>query len=161
MVFCTVTKLTKTNQNITIVSKKVDWVRSFQFWPESMHRFVSGPNRCTQCNPGMVYSTVTKLTKMNQNITIVSKKHDWVRSFHLWPESVHRFVSDPNGCIECNPGMVFGTVSKLTKMNQNIIIGSRNLDWVHSFLFWPNRCIVSFRARTGALNVTPAWFPAQ
>src|SRR6187551_1242948 len=36
MVFCTVTKLTETNQNITIGSKKVDW----------SVRFVSGPKLC-------------------------------------------------------------------------------------------------------------------
>src|SRR6187551_2602921 len=46
IVFCTVTKLTKTNQNITIGSQKVDWVRSFRFWPESVVSFGSVPNRC-------------------------------------------------------------------------------------------------------------------
>src|SRR6187551_3138845 len=30
--------------NITIGSKKVDWVRSFRFWRESVVRFGSGPN---------------------------------------------------------------------------------------------------------------------
>src|SRR6187551_2791872 len=56
MVFCTVTKLTKTNQNITIGSKKVDWVRSFCFRRKSVVRFGSGPNRCIQCNPAWFFS---------------------------------------------------------------------------------------------------------
>src|SRR6187455_1542088 len=150
-VFCTVTKLTKTNQNITIGSKKVDWVRSFRFWTETVHRLVNGPNRCIKCNPGMVFCTVTKLTKTNQNITIGSKKEDWVRSFRFWTETVHRLVNGPNRCIKCNPGTVFCTVTKLTKTNQNITIGSKKVDWVRSFRFWtetmhrlvngPNRCI--------------------
>src|SRR6187455_834248 len=50
MVFCTVMKLTKRNQNITIGSKKVDWVRSFPFLPESVVHFGSGLTRCIQCN---------------------------------------------------------------------------------------------------------------
>src|SRR6187551_3604509 len=115
MVFCTATKLTKTNQNITIGSKKVDWVRSFRFWLESVVRFGSGPNRCLKCNIGMVFCTITKLTKTNQNITIGSKKVDWVRSFRFWPESEVRFGSGPNRCIKCNIGIVFCTVTKLTK----------------------------------------------
>src|SRR6187455_2230964 len=137
--FSTVTKLTKTNQNITIGSQKVDWVRSFRFWPESVVRFGSGPNRCITCYPGMVFCTVAKLTKMNQNITIGSKKVDWVRSYRFWPKSVVPFGSGPNRCIKCYPGMVFCTVAKLTKMNQNIIIGSKKVDWVRWFYFWPNR----------------------
>src|SRR6187551_2455590 len=151
MIFCTVTKLTKMNQNITIGSKNVDWVRSFGFWPETMRCFVNDLNRCIKCNPGMVFCTVTKLTKTNQYITIGSKYVDWVRSFHFWPETVHGFVNDPNGCIKCNICMVFCTVTKLTKTNQNITIGSKNVDWVRSFGFWPetmrrfvndlNRCI--------------------
>src|SRR6187551_1747492 len=98
MVSSTVTKLTKTNQNITIVSKKHDWVRSFHFCPELEHRFISDPNRCIESNPGKVFVTVTKPTKMNENITIGSKKHDWLRSFHCWPESVHCFDFGPNRC---------------------------------------------------------------
>src|SRR6187551_2791873 len=130
MVFCTVAKLTKTNQNITIGSKKVDWARSLRSWPESVVCLGSGPNRSIQCNPGMVFCTVAKLTKTNQNITIGSKKVDWVCSFHFWPESVVRFGSSPNRCITCYPGMVFCTVAKLAKMNQDITIGSKKVDWV-------------------------------
>src|SRR6187551_446538 len=135
-VFRIVTKLTKMNQNITIGSKKVDWVRSFCFWTEPVHRFVNGANRCIKCNPDTVFRAVTKLTKMNQNITIGSKKVDWVRSFCFWTEPVHRFVNGPNRCIKCNPVTVFRTVTKLTKTNQNITIGSKKVDWVHSFRFW-------------------------
>src|SRR6187551_1772532 len=161
MVFCTVTKLIKTNQNITIGSKKVDWGAfvsfparigsSFRFRPESVHK----------CNFGMVFCTVTKLTKTNQNITIGSKKVDWVRLFRFWPESVVRFGSGPNRSFKCNFGMVFCTVTKLTKTNQNITIGSKKVDSVRSFRFLtesvvrfgsgPNRCI----------NATLAWFFAQ
>src|SRR6187551_2042316 len=99
MVFCTVTKLTETNLNITIGSKKVDWVRSFRFWPESEHRFGSGQKSVHQMLPSMVFCTVMKLTETNQNITIGSKKVDWVRSFRFWLESVHRFGFDPNQVI--------------------------------------------------------------
>src|SRR6187455_2106603 len=151
MVFCIVMKLTKTNHNNTIGSKKVDWVRSFRFWRESVVHFVSGPNRCIKCYTGMVFYTVTKLTKTNQNITIWTKKLDWVRSFRFWPESVVHFVSGPNRCIKCYTGMVFCTVMKLTKTNHNNTIGSKKVDWVCSFRFWresvvlfvsgPNRCI--------------------
>ena len=124
-------KLIETNQNITIGSKKLDWVRSFRFWPESLHRFVCGPNRCIQCIHDMVSGTVTKLTKTKQNITIGSKNMDWVRSIRFWPEIVHCFVNDTNGCIKCNICMVFCTVTKLTKTNQNITIGPKKVDWVH------------------------------
>src|SRR6187551_1339146 len=150
-VFCTVTKLTKTNQNITLGSKNMDWVRSFHLWTETVHRFVNDPNGCIKCNICMVFCTVTKLTKTNQNITIGSKNLDWVRSFHFWIETVHRFVNDPNGCIKCNICMVFCTVTKLTKKNPNITIGSKNVNRVRSFRFWietvhrfvndPNGCI--------------------
>src|SRR6187551_819627 len=89
------------------------------------------------------------------------QKHDWVDSFHFWPESEHRFIFDPNRCIECNPGMVSVTVMKPTKRNQNITIGSKKHDCCVRFKSGPNRCIVLFSARIGALNATPAWFPAQ
>src|SRR6187551_1400110 len=124
--FCTITKLMKTNQNITIGSKNMDWVRLFCFWPETVRRFVNDLNRCIKYNPDMVFCIVTKLTKTNQNITIGSENVDWVRSLRFWIEIVHRFVNDPNGCIKCNICMVFCTVTKLTKTNQNITIGSKN-----------------------------------
>src|SRR5574344_749208 len=41
---------------------------SFRFRSESVHSM----------QPGLVFWTVTKLTKTNQNITIRSKKVDWV-----------------------------------------------------------------------------------
>src|SRR6187551_3120566 len=113
------------------------------FWPETVRRFVNDLNRCIKCNPGMVFCTVTKLTKTNQNITIGSKNVDWVRSFRFSNKTVHRFVNDPNGCIKCNICMVFCTVTKLTKTNQNITIGSKNVDWVRSFRFGPKLCVVS------------------
>src|SRR6187455_3295057 len=146
MVFCTVAKVTKTNQNITIGYKKVDWVRSFHFWRETVVRFVSGPNRCIKCYTGMVFCTVTKLTKTNQNITIRSKKVDWVRSFRFWRESVVGFGSWLNRCIKCYPGMVFCTVTKLTKTNQNITIRSKKVDWVRSFHF-RRKSVVRFGSR--------------
>src|SRR6187551_1881083 len=59
-------------------------VSSFRFRPESVH----------SKQPGMVFCTVTKLTKTNQNITIGSKKVDWVRLFRFWRESVVRFGSE-------------------------------------------------------------------
>src|SRR6187455_3448395 len=54
------------------------------FLYESVHRFIFGPDRCIKCNTGMVFGTVTKLTQTNQNITIGSKKVDWVRSLCFW-----------------------------------------------------------------------------
>src|SRR6187551_519678 len=44
------------------------------FLDEWVHRFIFGPNRCSKCTLGMVFGTVMKLTKMNQNINIRSKK---------------------------------------------------------------------------------------
>src|SRR6187551_2548498 len=76
IVFCTVAKVTKTNQNITIGYKKVDWGRSFHFWRESVVRFVFGPNRCIKCYTGMVFCTVTKLIKR-------TKHHYWVQKSGL------------------------------------------------------------------------------
>jgi hypothetical protein len=46
--------------------------------------------------------------------------------------------------------MVFGIVTKVTKMNQNITIGQKS--GLDAFL--------SFLVRTGALNATPPWFSA-
>src|SRR6187455_505942 len=95
------------------------------------------------------------------------KHHYWVQKSELGAfvsflaDPVHPFVSDPNRCIKCNPGMVFGAVTKLTQTNQNITIMSRKVDWVRSFPFWTNRCIVSFPTRIGALNATQAWFSVQ
>src|SRR6187551_578261 len=69
---------------------------SFQFRSESVHSM----------QPGMVFCTITKLTKTNQNIT-KSKKVDWVCSFRFWHESIVRFGSGPNRCIQCNPAWFF------------------------------------------------------
>src|SRR6187551_2412238 len=73
------------------------------FLDESVHRFIFGPYRCSKCTPGMVFGTVMKLTKMNQNINIGSKKEDWVRSFYFWPISVHRFFSAQLGALNATP----------------------------------------------------------
>src|SRR6187551_3676378 len=106
MVFYTVTKLIETNLNITIRSKKVDSVRSFHFWPESEHRFGSGPISALNATEHG-FLPVTKLTETNLNITIGSKKVDWVRSFCFWPESEHRFSSGPNQCIKWSRAWFF------------------------------------------------------
>src|SRR6187455_286640 len=95
------------------------------------------------------------------------KQNYWVQKSGLGAfilfldESVHRSISGPDRCIKCNTGMIFGTVTKMTQTNQNITIGYINVDLACSFRFWTNRCIVSFPARIGALNATPAWFSAQ
>src|SRR6187551_559145 len=136
MVFCTVTKLTETNLNITIGSKKLDWVRSFCFWPDSVHRFGSGRNRVIKCyRAWFLHSNETDRNE--------PKHHYWVQksglgafvsflgriraSFRFRPESVHLML----------PSMVFCTVTKLTETNLNITIGSKKVDWVRSFRFWP------------------------
>src|SRR6187455_3453784 len=98
MVFCTATELTVTNQNITIGSKNVDWLRSFCFWPETEHRFGSvriGSLNATEC--GFLHS--------NETIPNEPKHHYWVQrsgfgafvsildrigvSFQFRPESGH------------------------------------------------------------------------
>src|SRR6187455_2799585 len=160
MVFSTVTKLTQTNQNINIGSKKVDWARSFRFWM----------NRCIvsfSARIGALNATPTRFWHSNETDPNEPKQNYWVHksgfgTFVLFlDELVHRFISSPNRCIKCNTSMVFGTVTKLTQTNQNITIGSKKVDWVLSFCFWMNRCIVSFPARIDALNATPEWFSAQ
>src|SRR6187455_2556012 len=77
------------------------------FLDESVHRFISGPDRCIKCNTGMVFGTVSKLTQTNQNITIGSKKVDWVRSLRFWRESVVRFVSARIGALNAIPTWSF------------------------------------------------------
>src|SRR6187455_1861423 len=160
MVFCTVTKLTETNQNITVGSKKVDWCV----------RFVSGSNRCIVSVPtriGSLNATEHGFLHSNETDRNEPKHHYWVQksglgafvsflarigaSFRFWPESVHQML----------PSMVFCTVTKLTETNLNITIGSKKVDWVRSFCFWPesehrfssgpNQCIKCYRA----------WFFAQ
>src|SRR6187551_2438335 len=54
------------------------------------------------------------------------------------------------------PSMVFGTVTKLTETNLNITIGSKKVEWVPSFRFWPS--LVSVPARMSALNATELAF---
>src|SRR6187551_959939 len=181
------------------------------FLDESVHRFIFGPNRCSKCTLGIVFGTVMKLTKMNQNITTRSKKWTgcvcFVSGPNRWIVSVlarisavnatrngfrhsketdqnepkHQywfqksglgafvsflarigawFVFCPTRCIKCNPGMVFDTITKLTQMNPNITIGSKKVDWVRSFYFWTNRCIVSFLPDS-VHYATPAWFSTQ
>src|SRR6187455_2658773 len=99
MVFCTVTKLAETNLNITIGSKKVDWVRSF--------RFVSGSNRCIVSVPARISAlnaTEHGFLHSNETDRNESKHHYWVQkgglgafvsflgrigaSFRFRPESV-------------------------------------------------------------------------
>src|SRR6187551_1891617 len=97
-VFCTVTKLSETNLNITIRSKKVDWVRSFRFWAESEH--LSVPARISALN-----ATEHGFLHSNETDRNVPKHHYWVQksglgafvsflsrigaSFRFWLESVH------------------------------------------------------------------------
>src|SRR6187455_3293028 len=65
-------------------------------------------------------------------------------------ESVYPFISGPDRCIKCNNGMVFGTVTKLTQTNQNITIGSKNVDWARSFR--AGRIGASFRFGPGSVH---------
>src|SRR5687768_7606950 len=90
----------------------------------------------------------------DQNITIGSKKVDWVRSFCFLTENVHLFVNGPNRCIKCNPGMVFCTVTKLTKTS---LLGPKK--WIGCVRYVSGLKVrtVSLIGRTGALNATPAW----
>src|SRR6187551_2812324 len=98
MVFCTVTKLTELNLNITIGYKKVDWVRSFRLWPES--GIVSVP-----AGIGSLNATEHGFLHSNETDRNEPKHHYWVQksglgvfvsflgrigaSFRFRPESVH------------------------------------------------------------------------
>src|SRR6187455_1320638 len=98
MVFYTETKVTETNLNITIGSKKVDWVRSFRFWAESEH--LSVPARISALN-----ATEHCFLHSNETDRNEPKHHYWVRksglgvfvsflarigaSFRFRPESGH------------------------------------------------------------------------
>src|SRR6187551_1226492 len=66
------------------------------FLDESGHPFISGPDRCIKCTTGMVFGTVTNLIQTNPNITIGSKKVDWMRLFHFWT----------NRCILSSPARI-------------------------------------------------------
>src|SRR6187551_433021 len=95
MVFCTVTKLIETNLNITIGSKKVDWVHSFRFCAESERRFGSGQIQSLNATEhGFLHS--------NQTDRNEPKHHYWVQKsrlgafFPFWPKSEHRFGSGRN-----------------------------------------------------------------
>src|SRR6187551_3746952 len=96
-----------------------------------------------------------------------SKHHYWVEKSGLGAfvsfleESVHPCISGPDRCIKCNTGMVFGTVTKLTQTNQNITIGSKKVDWVHSFCFWPESVVRFGSGLNRSINATLAWFFAQ
>src|SRR6187551_1525422 len=97
-------KLTQSNQNITIGSKNMDWVRSF----------VSGPNWCIVSFPtriGTLEQPRRGFRHSNETDPIEPKQ----RLFCFKTESVHRFISGPNRCTECNIGIDFGTVTKLTQ----------------------------------------------
>src|SRR6187551_1815073 len=160
MVFGTVMKLTKMNQNINIGSKKVDWVRSFCFWPESVDRFFSA-------RLGAVNATRHGFRHSNETDQNEPKLQYWFQKSGLvaFISFLARigasFLFCPTRCIKCNPGMVFDTITKLTQMNPNITIGSIKVDWVRSFCFWMNRCIVSFSAQIDAVNAPSALFSAQ
>src|SRR6187455_3140128 len=76
MVFCTVTKLTETNQNITVGSKKVDWCV----------RFVSGSNRCIVSVPtriGSLNATEHGFLHSNETDRNKPKHHYWVQKSRL------------------------------------------------------------------------------
>src|SRR6187551_2056771 len=98
IVFCTVTKLTEANLNITIGSKKLDWVRSLR----------SGPNRSIVSVPARISAlNATKHGFLHSNETNRNepKHHYWIQksglgafvsflgrigaSFRFRPESVH------------------------------------------------------------------------
>src|SRR6187455_2609731 len=102
MVFGTVMKLTKMNQNINIGSKKVDWVRSFRFWPESVHRFLSA-------RLGALNATRHGFRHNYETDPNEPKHHYWVHKSGLGAfvlfldESVHRLIFGLNRCSKCNP----------------------------------------------------------
>src|SRR6187455_1087196 len=104
-------------------------VSSFRFRPESVHSM----------QPGMVICTVTKLTKTKQNITIGSKKSGLGAFVSFLARIGSSFRFQPDSVHSMQPGMVFGTVTKLTKTNQNITIGSKKWIWCVRFVSGVNR----------------------
>src|SRR6187551_2567423 len=135
MVFCTVTKLTETNKTSLLGPKM--WIGCV--------RFVSGPNRCIVSVPariGSLNATEHGFLQSNETDQNEPKHHYWVQksglgvfvsflarigsSFRFRPETEHLML----------PSMVFCTVTKLTKTNQNIIVGSKKVDWERSFRYW-------------------------
>src|SRR6187551_1138624 len=102
MVFGTVMKLIQSNQNVTIGSKNVDWVRSF----------VSGLNRCIVsflARIGALKQSRHGFRHSNETDPIEPKHHYWVQERGLgafvrfWTESVHHFLSGPYRCIKATP----------------------------------------------------------
>src|SRR6187455_1335702 len=95
------------------------------------------------------------------------KHHYWVQKSGLgaFASFLARIGSSfcfrPNRCIKCYTDVVFCTVAKLTKTNQNITIGSKKVDWVSSFRFWRKSVVRFVSGRIGALNAIPAWSFAQ
>src|SRR6187551_2301942 len=100
MVFYTVMKLTKTS---LLGAKK---------WIGCVH-FVCGPKVCIvslMARTGALNATPHGFLHSNetdQNITIGSKKVDWVRSFRFWTESVHRFVTARTNALNATPAWFF------------------------------------------------------
>src|SRR6187455_1535231 len=98
MVFGTVTKMTQTNQNIAIGSKKLDWVCCFVCGSNQYNiSFLARIGALKQPRHGFRHSSKTDQNK--------PKKIYWVQKrglgafVHFWTESVHRFASGTNRCI--------------------------------------------------------------
>src|SRR6187551_1860018 len=99
---------------------------SFRFWPESVHSMLSlhgflHSNETDQNEPKHHY--LVQKSGLGAFVSFLARIGS---SFRFRPESVYSM----------QPGMVLCTVTKLTKMNQNITIGSKKVNWVRSFRFW-------------------------
>src|SRR6187455_440444 len=97
------------------------------------------------------------------------KHHYWVQKSELGAfvsfltDLVHRFVSDQNRCIKCNPrhGLRCSNETDPNEPKHHYWVQKSELGEFVSFHFWMIPCIVSFPTRIGALNATPAWFSVQ
>src|SRR6187455_43526 len=121
----------QTNKNITIGSKILDWVRSFHFWTEQVHRFVSGPNRCIwhgfwHCNESNEnepkHHYCSKKSGLGAFLSFLARTG---ASFHFRPEPVHLM----------QPRHGFWHSNESNENKQNITIGQKSgLDAFLSFL---------------------------
>src|SRR6187455_1470230 len=94
---------------------------------------------------GALNSTQHSFLHSNETDQNEPKHHYWVQKSGLgaFVSFLARIGSSfcfrPNRCIKCYTDMVFCTVTKLTKTNENITIGSKKVDWLVRFVFGANR----------------------
>src|SRR6187455_2292383 len=99
--------------------------------------------------PSTVFDTITKLTQMNPNITIGSKKVDWLRSFCFWTSRCIVSFSAQIGAVNApRHGFRYSNIADQNEPKHQYWIQKSGLgafvlfldELVHRFIFGPNRC---------------------